>query len=77
MLPFMSPRKYRELVAEIAQLLDRVSTEQEVFPEDRLRREFREYATSQRTLLSDADRLAEQIDSERATARANVDEWCG
>jgi len=57
--------RQRALVGELAGLLELESEDPEMFAAERLRREFRARATGQRTLLSDADRLAGRIDAER------------
>ncbi len=55
----------RELVGDLAGLLQLLADDPEIFAADRLGREFRVRATSQRALLSDAERLAREIDTER------------
>ncbi|MFP8878051.1 MAG: VWA domain-containing protein, partial [Myxococcota bacterium] len=55
----------RELVGDLAGLLQLLADDPDIFAADRLRREFRVRATSQRAQLSDGDRLAREIDTER------------
>jgi hypothetical protein len=66
--------RQRELVATLAALHVRASEESEGAVAERLRREFRARATEQRGLLSDADRLAGEIDAERQGIASRPDE---
>jgi len=66
--------RQREVVGDLAGLLQLLSDDPELFAEDRLRREFRARAASQRALLSDGDRLAREIDTERESLASRPEE---
>ncbi len=66
--------RQRELVAEVAALLERTAGEPEGADGELVRRQFRARATDQRALLSDGDRLAREIDAEREAIAARSEE---
>jgi Ca-activated chloride channel family protein len=66
--------RQRELVMESARLLERVDESSDLNAEDRLRREFRGLTTTERMILSDADRLAGEIGAERDALEARPEE---
>ena len=65
--------RQRALVVESANLLSRAAAAGEENAADRLRREFRGLATTERTILSDSDRLAARIGQERDAIEARPD----
>jgi Ca-activated chloride channel family protein len=69
--------RQRDLVARCAALLGELGASGETHAEDRLRRQFRDLAATQRIVLSDADRSATEIGEERDAIQSRLAEGSG
>ncbi|NRA06834.1 MAG: VWA domain-containing protein [Myxococcales bacterium] len=70
-------QRQREIAASVVGLQVREEREQEMLSSERLRREYRELATSERTLLAEADQLAARLGEEWDALKARPEEELG